>query len=144
MTSPYSRQYLPPTTIFPTPDEKDLFIPFLNRQYEDIASVANSKVYSFFPIPISDTANDIPNLPNFGAFLVMVSGIDSTLPTLTTNLCKSDATAAGSVAVLGSQPGTQTWATFTLTITSTATNFQIAHNKTGFIGNFNIQIIGTQ
>lgn len=133
---------LPPNTI--VPENEDLFVPYLNRLYEDIAFAGNNKDNIYFQIAITDTAQDIVNLPNFGAYIVAVSGTLSTLPTLTASLCKADATAAGSIAVLGSQVGTGAWAGFALTITSTATNFQIAHNNTGVSGNFNIRIMGTQ
>ena len=133
---------LPPNTIVPT--NEDLFVPYLNRLYEDIAFTVNNKDYIFFPIPITDTAANIPNVPNFGAFIICVSGVVSTLPTLTASLCKSDATASGQVVVLGSQVGTGAWAGNALTITSTATNFQIKHNRAGVIGNFNLRLIGTQ
>jgi len=132
---------LPPNTIIP--GNKDLFISYLNRLYEDIAFCVNNKDPIAFPIQITAIAENMPNLPNFGAYIVMVSGVTSTLPTLTASLCKSDATAAGSVAVLGFQAGTDTWAGFVLTITSTATNFQIAHNNTGVSGNFLLRIVGT-
>jgi hypothetical protein len=141
--SPYLRTSLPPNTIVPEND--DLFIPYFNRLYEDIAYAVNSKDYNFFPIPITDTAVNIPNLPNFGAFIVCVSGVDSSLPTLTASLCKSDTGVAGAIVPLGFQIGTGlTWAGATLTITSTATNFQVNHSVAGVTGNFNIRIIGTQ
>lgn len=133
---------LPPNTI--VPENEDLFISYLNRLYEEIAFCVNNKDNIYFQIPISDTAADIPNLPNFGAFIVCVSGTLTDLPTLTASLCKADATAAGTIAVLGSQVGTGAWAGNALTITSTATNFQIAHDRAGVTGNFNIRIIGTQ
>lgn len=133
---------LPPNTIVPESDS--LFLPYMNRTYEDIAITVNNKVNSFFQIPITSTASNIPNVPNYGAYVVCVSGTDSTLPTITASLCKADATAAGSVAVLGSQVGTGAWAGNALTITSTATNFQIAHNRAGVTGNFNLIILGTQ
>lgn len=143
MTFPVvERPSLPPNTI--VPQSEDLFIPYLNRLYEDIAFTVNEKDYTFFPFAISDVPADIPNLPNFGAYIICVGGSDSTLPTLTASLCKADATAAGSVAPLGSQVGTGAWAGNALTITTTATNFQIAHNRAGVTGNFNIKIIGTQ
>ncbi len=132
---------LPPNTIVPMDDA--LFIPYLNRLYEDIAFTVNNKDNDYFEIPISSTAANIPNVPNYGAFIVCVSGTNSTLPTLTASLCKADATASGSVAVLGHQAGTSSWAGFVLTITSTSTNFQIAHNNTGITGNFNIRILAT-
>jgi hypothetical protein len=133
---------LPPNTI--VPEEDALFIPYFNRLYEDIAFTVNNKDNTFFQIPITSSATSIPNLPNFGAFIVCVSGTDSTLPTITASLCKSSAIVAGSIAVLGSQVGTAAWAGNTLTITSTATNFQIAHNRASVNANFNIRIVGTQ
>jgi hypothetical protein len=133
---------LPPNTI--VPENKDLFIPYLNRLYEDIAFAVNAKDFDFFTAPITDTPTNIPNLPNFGSFIVCVSGLTSDLPTLTVSLCKASNAAAGVVSPLGSQVGFGTWAGIALTITSTATNFQIAHNNTGVTGNFNIRIIGTQ
>lgn len=143
MTFPIvERPSLPPNTVVPI--DEHLFISYLNRLYEDIAFTVNEKDYDFFTIPISDVATDIPNLPNYGAYLVCVSGVASTLPTVTYSLCKADATAAGSAAQLGFQVGTGAWAGNALTITTTATNFQIAHNRAGVTDNFNIRIIGTQ
>lgn len=143
MTFPViKRPSLPPQTIVPV--SEDLFIAYLNRLYEDIAFTVNEKDYTFFPTSISSVASDIPNLPNFGAFIICISGSDSTLPTLTASLCKADATAAGSVTPLGTQVGTGSWGANALTITTTPTNFQIAHDRTGVVGNFNIRIIGTQ
>jgi hypothetical protein len=133
---------LPPNTIVPENDF--LFIPYLNRLYEDIALTVNNKDNIYFQAPITDTASDIPNLPNFGAYIICVSGSTSTLPTITASLCKADATAGGSVAVLGSQVGTGAWAGNALTISVTATNFQISHDRAAVIGNFNIRILGTQ
>lgn len=141
---------LPPNTI--VPEAEFLFLSYLNRLYEDIAFTVNNKDNIFFQIPITNTATDIPNIPNFGAFIVCVSGrdgdytvTDSNLPTITASLCKSSPQDAGSVAVLGSQAGTgATWAGINLTITSTATNFQIAHGLAATTGNFNIRFIGTQ
>ncbi len=133
---------LPPNTI--VPEDDNLFISYLNRLYEEIAFCANNKDNIYFEIPITDAPTDIPNLPNFGAFIVCVSGVDSDLPTITASLCKSDSSAAGAIVVLGFQAGTGAWAGNVLTITSTATNFQIQHNRAGVIGNFNIRIVGTQ
>lgn len=133
---------LPPNTIVPT--NQDLFIPYLNRLYEDIAYAVNNRDYTYFPIPITSSAANIPNVPTFGSFVLCISGVDTTLPTLVVALCKSDSTASGTVAVLTSQVGTGAWAGFSLTVTSTATNYQVAHNNTGISGNFNIRILGTQ
>lgn len=143
MTYPvYEFPFLPTTTVIPS--DKDLFIPYQNRVYEELAAAINERDNSYFPWPITSTAANIPNVPNFGAFIICISGETSTLPTLTASLCKADATAAGSIAVLGSQVGTGAWAGNALTITSTATNFQVAHDRAGVSGNFNIRVIGTQ
>lgn len=143
MTFPIIQQpSLPPNTI--VPDNEDLFIPYLNQLYEDIAFSMNSKDPKFFPFSITSTAQSIPNIPNFGAFIICVSGTDSTLPTMTASLCKADSTAAGSVAVLGLQVGTGAWAGNTIVISAAATNFQIRHDRAGVSGNFNIRVIGTQ
>jgi len=133
---------LPPNTI--VPEKWDLFIPYLNRLYEDIASTVNAKDNNFYPMAITDTAQDILNLPTFGAFIICVSGVDDTLPTKTASLCKASKTAAGSVTGIGAQVGTGTWAGNTIIISSSATHFQIRHDRAGVTGNFNIKIIGTQ
>jgi hypothetical protein len=138
----YEFPFLPTTTVIPSND--DLFIPYQNRVYEELAQAINERDNSYFPWPITSSATNFPNVPNFGAFLVCISGVDSTLPTLTASLCKADATASGSISVLGFQVGTGAWSGNALTITSTATNFQVAHNRTGVSGNFNIRVIGTQ
>jgi hypothetical protein len=140
--NPFLQGTVPISTIIPT--NEDLFVPYFTRTYEDLATAINNKDNIYFQIPIKSTAANIPNLPNFGAFIVCVSGSDSTLPTITASLCKSSSSVAGSVAQLGFQAGTATWAGKVLTITSTASSFQIAHNNTGVTGNFNIKIIGTQ
>lgn len=154
MPSYYPQGILPQSTIVPKND--DLFVPYLTRLYEQIAQTVNAKDGIYFTIPITSNATNIPNLPNFGAFIVCVSytapdmnsaGIVTGYgPSGTWSLCKSSATASGTsgIASLSSQDGTGTWATYSLTITSTATNFQIAHNNTGVSGNFNIRILGTQ
>ena len=133
---------LPTTTT--VPEEDDQFISYFNKTYADLAYAINSKDTNFYPIAITSSAQNIPAMPNFGAFIVCVSGVNSTLPTLTASCCKADSTASGSVTALGSQVGTGAWAGNALTITSTATNFQIHHNRSGVSGNFNIKIIGTQ
>jgi hypothetical protein len=144
MTFPIiQRPSLPPNTIIP--EQENLFIEYLNRLYEDIAFTVNSKDYTAFTTSITDIASDIPNLPNFGAFIICVSGNTSGLPTITASLCKNSASLAGVINVLGTQAGTVApWAAATLTITSTATNFQINHSVAATTGNFNIRIIGTQ
>ena len=142
-TSIINRPILPPNTI--VPESEDLFIPYLNHLYEDIAYNVNAKDYSFYTIPVTSTATNIPNIPNFGAFIICVSGQTSGLPTITASLCKADATVAGSVTPIDSQVGTTgIWTGIALTISSTGTNFQIKHNSAGNIGNFNVRVIGTQ
>jgi|GEM_PF-3462127 hypothetical protein len=137
------RPTLPPNTI--VPENKDLFIPYLNQLYQDIAYAVNSKDDTFFTTAITNTPSNIGNLANAGSFLVSVSGSTSGMPCLTIALNKASNAAAGSIAVLGSQAGTYgVWAGSTLTVTSTATNFQIAHSVASTTGNFNIRIIGTQ
>lgn len=143
MTYPtFEFPFLPTTTVIP--ENKDLFIPYQNRVYEELAAAINERDNSYFPWPITSVVENIPNVPNFGAFIICISGTESTLPTITASLCKADATASGSIAVLGSQVGTGSWSGNALTITSTATNFQVKHDRTGVSGNFNIRVIGTQ
>lgn len=143
MTFPIVQQPLLPISTI-VPENENLYIPYFNRLYEDVAGAVNASDKIYFTTAIGSSAVNIPNLANFGAFIICVSGTLTTFPTLTASLCKADATASGSIAVLGHQAGTSAWAGFVLTITSTATNFQIAHNNTGIMGNFNIRIIGTQ
>lgn len=141
-SQPPIQPLLPPNTIVPT--NEDLFVPYLNRLYEDIASAVNSKDPNHYPIAIISTPTNILNVPNFGAFILCVSGVDPTLPTITVSLCKASNALAGVATALGSQVGTGAWAGNALTVTSTASNFQINHDRTGVSGNFNIRIIGTQ
>jgi hypothetical protein len=140
---------LTPTTIIP--ENRDLFISYQNRTYEDIANTVNDKVNTFYPVAITSTPTNILNLPTFGAFILAVSAEEAAQdgswpPTITVSLCKSSNSVAGVVSVLGSQAGQGggVWGGKVLTVTSTATNFQIAHNATGVSGNFNIMYIGTQ
>lgn len=143
---------LTPTTIVPEND--DLFISYFNRTYENIADVVNNKDDKYFTLAITDTATDIPNFPNFGSFIICVSGeqaetdntgtITGWLPTITASVCKSSGSSSASIVTLGSQAGTGTWAGINLTISSTSTSIQIAHNNSGVSGNFNLKFIGTQ
>lgn len=140
---------LPPNTVVPI--DESLFVPYLNRLYEDVAFSVNERDNSAFAIEITDTPAAITNVPNYGAFIVCVAAapvlpplVNGTLPTLTASLCKSSIGVAGQVVVLGSQVGSGAWAGINLTITSSATNFLIAHNNAGISGDFNIRICGTQ
>lgn len=145
MSFPFNEQpFLATTTIVPKPSEdEDTFVQYLTRLYEDIAFAVNSKDFIFFTMPISNVPTDIPNVANFGAFLVAVSGIVSGQPVKTWSLVKSDANIAGVINILGTQAGTGIWAGINLTVTSTATNFQIAHNL-ATTADFNVRIITTQ
>lgn len=94
---------------------------------------------------ISNTAASIQNLPNFGSYIICVSGSTTGMPCTTAALCKASNAASGSISVLTSQAGTAApWIGATLTITSTSTNFQIAHSVAATTGTFNIRFIGTQ
>lgn len=136
--------YLPPRTIVPNPvDDTENFMYFINRFYEDAAESINVRKAPYFQIQISTTAQNIPFLPRFGAFILCVSGEVSSQPVKTYSLVKADQTAAGQIDVLGTQAGTGAWAGFDITITSTTTNFQIAHNGSQ-TATFNIRWIGTQ
>lgn len=142
----YQRPFLPPNTIVPNPvDDTDTFIQYMNRLYEDIAFAMNQKDVVYFQIPISPTPAPIPNINTFGAYVVCVSGIISSQPTGVWALCKSNSGNAGvGLTPLTFQPGTGgIWGTFNLAITSSGSNFLIAHNA-AVTANFNIRIIGTQ
>ena len=107
MSSNVPRIELPsvaPNTIIPASDA--LFGPYFIQLVEEIAFAVNSKDYNFYPIPITHTAANIPNVANFGAFLLAISGVTTGMPTLTVSCCKADAGSSGSVAVIGSQAGT--------------------------------------
>lgn len=143
MTYPTSdRPSVIPETIIP--EDEWLFFPWLRDRLEEISDATNARDFQAYQMSITSTAQNIINVPNFGAFIICVSGTTSTLPTLVAALVKSDAAAAGTVASLTSQAGTGSWNTFNLTITSTSTNFQIAHNNTGITGNFSIRLVATQ
>ncbi len=145
MTLPTNPNFneLPGNTIVPSLQTEDIFIQYLNRLYEDIAFAVNNKDNIAFEMPISSTARDIVTLPRMGSFMIAVSGTTNTLPTGIWALCKSDSRVAGTIVSLNFQAGTIDWAGNVLTVTSTATNFQIAHNRAGETGNFSIRIISS-
>lgn len=144
------RPFLPSNTVIP--EDPNLFISYLNNIYEQIAFAANQKDWIYYPISITNTAANITNIPNFGSYIVCVSGADivypatnSGLPCIVAALSKASVSSAGVVAVITSQAGNiAPWVAATLTISSTATNFQIAHSLAATTGNFNIRVIGTQ
>lgn len=134
------------STICPKPSDEKLFIPYFNRLYENIAFAVNARDFIQFTAPITDKAANIPNMANFGAFLLCVSGTTTGLPSYVWALAKADQAAAGTGFVaLTSQVGTVgVWIGATLTLSSTGTNFQINHSVATTIGNFNFRFIGTQ
>jgi hypothetical protein len=137
--------YLPPNTIVPKPsDDEETFVQYFMRLYEDIAFAVNARDFVYFPISVTDTPTNIPNIPNFGSFVICISGVESGQPTSVLALTKSDRNVAGLYYEMATQSGTGTWAGKDLNVTATATNFQIEHNNTGVVGNFNVRIIGTQ
>ncbi len=142
--SPYPD--LPPNTIVPDPvEQKDIFIQYFNRLYEDIAFAMNQRDFNYYTIQLTDTPQNIPFVPTFGAFLILVSGVDSSLPTGIWSACKSDRSiTTASITLINTQDGEGDWATFGLLLTSTTTNLQLSHSRTGIIANFNIRVVGTQ
>lgn len=136
--------YLPPNTILPNTEDVDALVQYWNRMYEEIAYNVNARDFVEYPVAISSTAQNIIAVNTFGAFIICVGGFESSQPTMTASLCKSSSTGAGSIAVLGSQAGTGAWAANNIIISSTASNFQIRHDRAGVTANFNIRLIGTQ
>lgn len=150
---------LPVSIIWPNnPDD----VPwFMNRLYEQMALSINSKDFNYFPMAISDTASQIQNLRNFGAYLLCVggtnniinpaTGIVNWLPCYVWPLAKSKDTIAGTIpAPLTFQNGVgDIWNGATLTLSSIASVngtqvYALNHNKAGLTGSFNIRIVGTQ
>lgn len=139
------------TTIVPDPEDKMLFIPWLTRTYEDIATIVNLKDWTEYTIPIGATKGDIPNIPNLGAFIICIAGTMDGMPACTYSMIKTNSTAAGVPAMIQTQPGTTigtntAWNGVKLLISTTAssTNFQINHDgASSLIGNFNVRFIGT-
>lgn len=149
LPSQFTFNELPGNTIVPDLDDEQVFIQYLTRIYEDIAFAVNNKDNVAFVIPITDTATDIPNVANFGSFLICVSGVEDTLPCGVWALCKSNEGINGTGLVpLTFQAGTGDWLASTLTISNGlvvngVNSFQIRHNNAGFIGNFSIRIVST-
>jgi len=144
LPSQFNFNELPGNTIVPELDPEEVFVQYLTRLYEDIAFAVNNKDNISFTIPIGNVAADIPVMPNFGAFLICVSGVDDGMPAYVWALAKNNANLAGTTpAALTNQVGTiAPWVGVTLTVTSTLTNYQIQHSGT-VTGNFNIRIVST-
>lgn len=148
-TNPF--EDLPFTTIVPDPEDKEMFVPWLTRLYEDLATTINLKDWTEYTIPVGSTKSDLPNIPNQGAFIICIAGTMDGMPAVTYSLIKTNSTAAGVPAIIQSQPGTAIgtnvdWngVKILITTTSSSTNFQINHDgAAGLIGNFNVRFIGT-
>jgi hypothetical protein len=155
MTLPtqYGFNELPTTTIVPSPhDDEAEFIQYFNRTYEDIAFAVNNKDNISFTIPVSNGGTLIPNLPNFGAYLLCASGTITGMPSYVWALCQNNANAIGTSTEILKQVGSITpWSAATLTITSVQQQnnlyaFQINHSissPANVIGNFSIRYITT-
>jgi len=141
MTFQTNFPFLSETTI--VPQDENLFIAYFSELYGELAGGINTRDTRFYLMQISSVATNIPLIGAFGSFLITVAGQNSSQPVLSAALSKSDSGIAGVINVLSSQAGTGAWAANTLTITSTATNFQIAHNRAGVTDSFNIRIVGT-
>jgi len=137
------RPFLPQNTV--VPEDDSLFIAYFTDLYKKIAYSVNQKDWIYTPMAITYTATNILNLPTFGSYIVCVSGVTTGLPCLVAALSKASNAAAGTVEELTFQAGTDSpFSGATLTITSTTTNYQIAHSVENTTGSFNIRIIGTQ
>lgn len=142
---------LPFTTIVPDPEDKELFVPWLTRLYEDLATVINLKDWKVYSIPVGTTKSDLPNIPNLGAFIICIAGTMDGMPACTYSMIKTNSSAAGSPSLIQNQAGTAigasaSWNGVNLLISTTtsSTNFQINHDgAAGLIGNFNVRFIGT-
>lgn len=135
--------FLPPNTIVPPTEDRDVIQQYFARLYEDIAYNVNSRDFAAFQIAVSTTATNIPILNTFGAYLICVYGIISSQPVKTVSLVKSTSTSSGVVNVLGTQQGSGAWAGKDVLLTSTSSHFQIAHNLAGVTANFFIRLVGT-
>jgi len=106
----------------------------------------NNKKASFIEMFITDSAETIPNLPEYGAFIICVQGEQSTMPGRVYACCSNGT--AGSVASLVSQAGTTApsgetnWNGKVLTIAASGANFTVAHDNTGISAKFYLTILG--
>jgi len=100
----------------------------------------NNKKATFIEIMVSDAAERIPNMPEYGSFLLCVQGSASTMPG-SIYACCSNGT-AGSVASLASQAGTDDWAANVVTIAASGANFTILHDRAGVADKFYLTILG--
>lgn len=139
------------TTIVPSPSDEELFVPWLTRLYEDLATVINNKDWVSYTIAVGAVKQAIPNIPNLGAFIICIAGTMDGMPACTYSMIKTNSTAAGVPSLIQTQAGTTigsntAWNGVKLLISTTAssTNFQINHDgASSLIGNFNVRFIGT-
>lgn len=113
--------------------------------YKDVKNIVNTNDSLYFSLNITSTAQDIPNISTYGSFIILCSGVISSMPTNVSSLSKSSESGAGAIATLSSQVGITDWAAVNLTITSTATNYQIAHSGAATLsGDFYIKVIASR
>ena len=129
--------------IIPNPvDSTDDFMRWFYGFYADLQNTINTRKAPYYEITITNTPTNLPLIPNFGAYIVLVSGIQSTLPAASWAVAKSTSGAVGVVNSLASQAGSgATWAAQTLTL---STSLQISHSLANTEGRFNVRWIGTQ
>ncbi len=151
---------LPQTIIWP--DDEDEIPWFMENMYQLLVQAINLKDFNYFPMAIGRTPTQIPNLRNFGAYLLCVGGTDkivnpqtgaiSWLPSYVWALAKTQDTVAGTIPAtpLADQPGVGgVWAGATLALTSLTLDsgeivYAINHSVTGRTAGFNVRIVGTQ
>jgi len=142
------------TVIVPDPSDTDLFIPWLTRLYEDIALAVNQKDWLSFTIPIGQmsTPTVIPNIPNQGAFILIVAGTLDGMPAGVYSLIKSISTQAGAQPIIIQKQtgvtfnGNTAWNGVDIRVSNAdANNWTISHNAADatLVGNFNIRVVGT-
>lgn len=102
----------------------------------------NNKPLFSFTTTLDDTLRDITGIPAYGAFLMIIYGVENDTPTGVYALSKSNQTIAGHVSSLDTQSGVNAWDNESLEVESTTSYFQIRHTRTGVSADFNITILG--
>jgi len=100
----------------------------------------NNKKATFIELIVTDAAERIPNLPEYGAFLICVQGSESTMPGRIYACCSNGT--AGTVASLVAQAGTDDWNANTVTIAASGANFTILHDRASVTDKFYLTILG--
>lgn len=137
------KPWLNQDTIVPE-DPKELTI-WLTKFYEDVKDAIANQQDLFYIVSVTSTATDLPFVPSYGSFIILVSGVENTFPCASALANKSTKDAGGAAAIIGSDTGTGDWAGVDIAISSTATNFQIAHNGAATLsGTFIVRVIGTR